>query len=365
MKILHYINNLGSGGAEKLLTDILPLMKKEGYDVSLVISNSNRNMNRHEEVFKSNGIKIIDLNTSFYNPLQIISLIKLINRDKYDIVHGHLFPSQYWLGLVSFFISKNIKLIKTEHNASNNRRNYKLIKILDRIIYSKYDLIISITNKVDKNLLNWLNRNLKTRVINNGVNLNEIKDAQIIQYINAINLNNIKSILMVGSFDFSKKNQMFLLQVLKFLPNDYRVFFAGEGPNLANVKLKVEHLELSNRVIFLGVRSDVYRIIKSVDINILSSFHEGLSGYTLESLASGKPFLGSNVEGIKEIVPDTTFLFENDNAKDLAFKIQNILNDENHKQQMIKKAIQHIIKFDVIKMAGDYMKAYKSELSNN
>ena len=363
MKILHYINNLSSGGAEKLLTDILPLMKKEGHEISLIISNSNRNMKRHEEVFKSNKIKVIDLNSSFYNPFQIISLIKFINKGEYDIVHAHLFPSQYWLALASIFISKNIKLIKTEHNASNNRRKYKLLRFLDIAVYNQYDLIISITEKVNRNLLNWLNRKSKTKVISNGVNLSEINDAQIVENINGIYFKNFKNILMVGSFDFSKKNQMFLLKVLKHLPNNYRLFFAGEGPNLANVKLKAEHLGLSERVFFLGVRSDVYSIIKSVDLNILSSFHEGLSGYTLESLASGKPFLGSKVEGIKDIVPDNSFLFENNNPKALAVKIESIINNFEEKKHMLIKAKKHVAIYDIEKMTRNYLYTYKSVIS--
>jgi glycosyltransferase involved in cell wall biosynthesis len=362
MKILHYINNLGSGGAEKLLTDVLPIMKDNGHEVSLLICNSKKNMKRHEDVLKKSGVRIIDLNTSFYNPLQIISVIKIIKNGNYDIVHTHIFPSQYWLGLASIFISKNIKLIKTEHNASNNRRKYKILRILDRMVYSRYDLIISITEKVNKNLINWLNSNPKTKIINNGVNLSELNKAHVIDKINDISFKDFKNILMVGSFDFTKKNQLFLLEAFKYLPNDYRLFFAGEGPNLKNVKLKAEYLELHERVFFLGVRSDVYSLIKSVDLNILSSFHEGLSGYTLESLASGKPFLGSNVDGIKDIVPCNSYLFENSDAEKLSFKIQNILNDKNLRNQMIYNANQHVLKYDTKNMVAGYLEAYKTEL---
>lgn len=365
MKILHYINNLGSGGAEKLLTDILPLMKKEGHDVSLVISNSKNNMKRHENVLKSYGIKVIDLNRSFNNPFQIISIVKLIRKQKHDILHAHLFPSQYWLAVASLFIKNKTKCFKTEHNASNNRRKYLIFKLIDSFFYNRYDLIISITETVNENLKNWLLSSTKTKVIYNGVSIDEINLANKTERVNEISLLGFNNILMVGSFDFSKKNQLFLLKVLKLLPKDYRLFFVGEGPNLKNVKQKVEEMEISSRVFFLGIRNDVYSLIKSVDLNILSSFHEGLSGFTLESLASGKPFLGSNVEGIKDIVPDSSYLFENDDAKTLAIKIQKVLEDKNLRKQMIYNAKQHVARYNISQMATDYLEAYKIELHNS
>jgi glycosyltransferase involved in cell wall biosynthesis len=360
MKILHYINNLGSGGAEKLLTDILPLMKKEGHEVSLVISNSNRNMKRHEEVLKSNGIKIIDLNISFYNPFQIVKLVLLIKKGKYNIVHAHLFPSQYWLAFASFFLDKKIKLIKTEHNASNNRRKYLIFRLIDSSFYKRYDLIISITDTVNANLKKWLLSSIETKVIHNGVNIQEINVAKKTEEINDIPLIGFKNILMVGSFDFSKKNQLYLLEVLKLLPKNYRLFLVGEGPNLKNVKLEAKNIGILDRLFFLGIRNDVYSLIKSVDLNILSSFHEGLSGFTLESLASGKPFLGSNVEGIKDIVPNSSYLFENDDAEKLASKIRSILNDKNLSRRMVNDSKIHVCEYDIKKMANTYLETYKT-----
>src|SRR5690606_31720032 len=78
MKILHYTHNLSSGGAEKLLTDILPLMKQYGHEVHLAYSNGEKNVKQFQQKLSENGIKIIDFNTSFYNPIQIFKLIKLL-----------------------------------------------------------------------------------------------------------------------------------------------------------------------------------------------------------------------------------------------------------------------------------------------
>jgi glycosyltransferase involved in cell wall biosynthesis len=363
MKILHYINNLGSGGAEKLLTDILPLMKKEGYDVSLVISNSNRNMNRHEEVFKSNGIKIIDLNTSFYNPLQIISLIKLINRDKYDIVHGHLFPSQYWLAFASFFLDKKIKLIKTEHSVHNERKNYKLLRFIEKFIYNRYFKVIAITDQVNDNLAEWLQNIVKIDVIHNGVNIQQVKEAQILEP-NLFSSHNV-NLLMVGRFDGSQKDQATLIQSLSLLPEKFHLFLAGEGPFINESKKLVNQFGLKERVHFLGMRQDVYSLMKQVDLIILSTNHEGLSGVALESLASGKPFIGSDVVGVNNVVPNNKFLFQKGNPEFLASKIEEIISNKALQELMVKQALEHVNNYDITIMAEKYLDLYKVNLTND
>ena len=152
MKILHYINNLGAGGAEKLLVDILPLMKAKGHDVHLVYSNSKANVKNYDLILKNSKINVRNLNVSFYNPLQIFFLLQIMRKEQYDIIHAHLFPTQYWLAFASIFKPKKTQLIKTEHSVFNERKQYRMLRPLDRFVYYKYNKIIGITDQVTDNL---------------------------------------------------------------------------------------------------------------------------------------------------------------------------------------------------------------------
>jgi glycosyltransferase involved in cell wall biosynthesis len=356
MKILHYINNLGSGGAEKLLTYILPLMQKKGNEVSVLICNSYKNVDLYEQHLENGNIKIINFQTSFYNPLQIFSLIKLIRKENYDIVHAHLFPTQYWLGLGSFFISKNTKFVKTEHNVNNRRRGLFLFKIFDKIIYKRFDKIIGITLNVKESLSSWLSIHDCAVVINNGVNISQISKSGRVS--NGFNFKMGYNILMVASFDGKQKDQLSLLKALNNLPENFNLYFAGEGPFLNQIKLYAKKYNLQNRTYFMGMRKDIYFLMNNSDINILSSNYEGLSGVTLESLASGKPFLGSNVPGIKDIVPDQSYLFPKGNYKVLAQKILEISNNKILQHEMVSKAKSHVLKYDINLMVSKYLELY-------
>ena len=98
------------------------------------------------------------------------------------------------------------------------------------------------------------------------------------------------------------------------------------------------------------------------DLNILSSNKEGLSGVTLESLASEKPFIGSDVEGINDIVPDKTFLFRRGDAEELKNKILEISSNKELQQRMVRLGQEHVQQFDIQNMANSYLKFYSEKL---
>ena len=359
---MHYINNLGAGGAEKLLVDILPLMKAKGHDVHLIYSNNKANVEKYDTLLKNANIYVRNLKVSFYNPLQILTLIRIMMREQYDIVHAHLFPTQYWLAFASIFKPYKTRLIKTEHSVFNERKQYKILKPLDGFVYSKYNTVIGITNQVTDNLQNWVGKNIKLVTIENGVNLEQIRSAQQLNAKNDYSFfNNDKfKILMVGRFDGKHKDQLTLIKSLNYLPNNIHLYFAGNGPALERIKKEVYTLGLKSKVDFLGMRDDVYVLMKMVDLNVLSTNTEGLSGVTLESLASGKPFIGSDVEGVNNVVPDESFLFPNQNPEKLAAKIQEIMQNPTFRQELIIKAKQFIGNYDILKMVENYLLAYES-----
>jgi glycosyltransferase involved in cell wall biosynthesis len=359
MKILHYINNLASGGAEKLLTDILPIIKNQDHEVEVLIINNYKNVSKYETILKEHGIKVRSFQTSFYNPFQILKLVFIIKKKKYNIVHAHLFPSQYWLAFASFFLDKKTKLIKTEHSSFNKRRKYSLLKRMEKIIYNRYDLIIAISENVRNNLESWIGKSKKIIIIENGISLSEVQKS--ISTKNKLFSGKFKNILMVGRFDGYIKDHPTLIKAIAKLPDNIHLYLAGEGPNMSTVKELVKSLDLERRVHFLGLRNDVINLMHHADLNVLSTKHEGFSGVTLESLASGAAFLGSDVEGVKEIVPNNSFLFSPGKVNELSSKISRILENDKVREQMIKDSENHIKGYQIEKMIFAYLDSYKNE----
>ena len=103
MKILHLINNLNTGGAEKLLLETLPLYNQKGIKVDLLLLDG-KDYPFLKELNNQNCCTIYNLGkASAYNPFLIFKIIPYLKR--YDLIHAHLFPTLYWLAfakLISF-----------------------------------------------------------------------------------------------------------------------------------------------------------------------------------------------------------------------------------------------------------------------
>lgn len=369
MKILHYINNLEAGGAEKLLTILLTLMQEEGHEVHLALSNTNTSVPKYLDTLKESQIKIIDFNCSARSFNNYFKLNDLLREENYDIVHTHIFPSEYWLGLLKNRRNKP-KFVKTEHSTKNKRRNYIFLKPIERLIYSNYDLVIGITNEVTELLKNWLSSSKTSfTTIENGVDTSAVKKAfeksSTDQYKNFM-MDNTKSILMVGRFrNDGSKDHKTVFKALKILPENYNLYLAGEGETLEEHKALARSMNLAERIHFLGLRTDVYTIMNIVDINVLSTNYEGLSGVTLESMASQKPYIGSNVNGIKEIVPNQTYLFEPKDSQQLAKKIKEITENSLLANQMVKLANEHVKQYDINSMVNRYLNEYQNLINQH
>ena len=316
MKILHLINNLGSGGAEKLLETLIPLTNKiENVQADILLLTDKNNV--FYDSLLCEGVKVNVINyRRMYDPRNILEIKNYIVNGEYDIVHSHTFPTQMWVALSKLILrNKKVKYITTEHSTHNRRREKFYFKPIDKFIYYQYDLIISITEKTRDNLINWIEpkrKNLdKHIVIENGVDIEKIEEAlpykksELIEGISE----NTKLVCMVGRFS-EAKDQPALIRAISKLSEDIHLILVGEGHLIAdNVEL-AEKLGISNRVHFLGFRKDIPRIIKTADIVVLSSHWEGLSLASIEGLASGKPFIASRVPGLEEVVEGYGLHFE-------------------------------------------------------
>ena len=104
-----------------------------------------------------------------------------------------------------------------------------------------------------------------------------------------------------------------------------------------------------------------------MDLSILCSLREGFSNVILESMASGKPVIASNVGGNPEAILDgkTGFLFEPQDPDELAAKTISLLKDKNLRERMgrvARKRAEEI--FSIRKMVERYESLYQSFLNS-
>lgn len=82
----------------------------------------------------------------------------------------------------------------------------------------------------------------------------------------------------------------------------FKLFVIGGGESLAEMRAEVDQRGLTGVVVFLGLRSDVPRVLRACDAYVLSSAWEGMPNTVMEALASGVPVVATDVGGVRELV---------------------------------------------------------------
>lgn len=358
MKILHIIGSLAGGGAERLVTQLAIIMSDYEHTCDvLALTDTNAvylNHLRENNVF----VQISPYKNRF--DIRILLLIKkIITQGQYCIVHSHTFPATYWTSLAAHCFKNKIKFIMTEHNTFNRRRSFPWLRMLEKYIYRKYDIVISISEEVRQALLNWVTpkETQKYLTIVNGIDIKSFKEAISLTRDELGVPAEAFLIGMVGSLT-AQKNHKALIHAIAILPKNVHAIIAGEGPLLRKTIALSEDLGIDERVHFLGFRCDIERVIKAVDIVVIPSLWEGFGLVAVEAMACGKPIAASNVTGLREVIGDSGILFAPDDYNDIARSILSIMSDKELFSSYAKKAQIRAEKFGIKKMVLEYMCVY-------
>jgi glycosyltransferase involved in cell wall biosynthesis len=307
------------------------------------------------EQLRKNGIRILSFsNGTVYNPLFVLKMMRLIR--KYDIIHVHLTACQYITAYAKLLSFGGAKLVTTEHNSTNRRRNNILFYLLDKVVYSQYNKIISISDQTRINLEEYIGMKDKMVTIYNGVDLSRFSDVKIIER----NGNEV-IVTMTAAFRL-QKDQQCLIRAISQLPDNYKLQIVGGGEESIEKELKelCNELGVTNRVSFLGIRTDIPTIMSNSDINVLSSHWEGLSLSSIEGMASGRPFVASDVDGLHEIVNGSGVLFKDGDYHQLAREIKKLTEDKAYSKSVADACVKKASEYDISVMASKYNDLYNS-----
>ncbi len=179
-----------------------------------------------------------------------------------------------------------------------------------------------------------------------------------------------RAIVHVGRLEEQKGLAWLLAQmprILGPLPN-HDLLLVGDGPQRARLGLAAERLGLGRRVHFVGYRPDVAEILAASDLLVLASEWEGMPNVVLEAMASGKPVVAANVDGVLEALGPAAVeqVFPPRDAEAFVKQILAILGDpalaDRLGQQNQQRARQE---FSWEAMVGAYQQLYASLLAAN
>ncbi len=344
------------GGAEKLMVDLLPRLRDKGNEVELLVFR--RTASPLYQPLRLTGITVHHLSETsqnVYSPLHILRLRRFIG--KYDIIHTHNTACQLFVPLAKVLALKSQTIVTTEHNTTNRRRGNPLFYLIDRWMYSRYRHIICISSQTEENLRTYMPSIHHISTIANGIDYK-----RFCRPLNDITGKSRFVITMVAAFR-EQKDQDTLVRAMTMLPECYTLQLVGDGVRRAKVEQYTASLGLQERVLFLGIRSDVSEILGSSDFAALISHYEGFGLSSVEGMASGRVFIASDVPGLREIVQGAGIIVPAQGAEEIAQAILSLSHSPEKYRQIANACQRRAADFDISKMADGYYNIYQSILT--
>ena len=359
MKILYVITSLQIGGAEKLIVDIVPRLRQIGQEIDVCLFNGKDTPFKQQ--LQACGSKIYDLsyNERYYSPIKILKLWRIMRH--YDVVHTHNTAPQLFAAIANIICNK--KLVTTEHSTNSRRRDFPILRYGDKWMYGRYDSVICISEIAEKVLKEYLEIGPHTPcnicTINNGIDVARFYYAQPLDRKNVGSDEKRFVIVMVAGFRDAKDQETVIRAIAKLKDSKYELWLVGDGERRQAIEqcIKDEHVE--NQVKLLGVRMDVPSILKAADVVVMSSHWEGLSLSNIEGMSVGKPFVASDVNGLREVTKGYGILFPHGDDQALADEIKRLAKDRPYYDQIAALCYERARQFDIEKMVEQYYLLYK------
>ena len=345
IKILFVILQMKAGGSEKLVYELISGIDRSIFSPSIAWFKDSDLI----EDFKKLDIplffipkkKRIDLSA-------MINLSNIIKQNKIEIVNAHHFlPLVY-----SYYgckINAKTKLIYTEHSMWEIELRPLRWQIVGKYMLNNSDAVVGVSEDISNQLKKTYNLDpQKVHSIANGVNVRKFLKKNKGLDLNLNLAENIIKIVMVANFR-RNKNHIFLIKTFNELYKIHRnvhLYLIGQGFNddLENSEAQVRNtivtFNLTKKISLLGYRDNVHEIISQMDIACLTSDNEGLPISLIESMAAGLPVVGTNVDGIKNvIIPNYNgFLVEKNNIRQFSNSLSKLIVDKNLREVFGKRS---------------------------
>lgn len=369
MKILQIITSLQVGGAETLVVNLVPRLRAMGDEVDVCVFDGTETPLMRRLRRENPGMRIWKLGKGYYNPLFIAKLVPIMRR--YHIVHTHNSSPQLFVAIASVLCS--VELCSTEHNTSNRKHGWKWYAPVESWMYGRYGHVICISKVAEEKLREymggaWMDESSKLyrriSTIDNGVDVAAFHASEPLPADVTGRQKDDFVVTMVAGFR-EAKDQDTLVRAIAMLPSQYKLWLVGDGVRMATVRALVEELGVEGRVRFWGLRTDVPRVLKSSDVVCMASHWEGLSLSNIEGMSAGKPFMASDVNGLREVTKDWGVLFPESDAKAVADELTRLHDDAGYYRTVADKCWERAQQFDIAKTAKRYQQVYTAMREND
>lgn len=290
-------------GENKLLNRLVTGPSEDSFEVmSVHINGSSNGADTLDELGIS---RYLNAKTGKAGVDSVLKLKALLEEFKPDIIHCHGFNGTYTAVIASKLCGIG-KVVSHVHGLNRIRTFGR--KIIAKWLFRQVTMVVCVSGKVKEHMLETLGflKEDRVEILHNGIDIGEVhygasnkESAQ-----KELGLNpDLFNIVNVGRL-VPTKGQNDLIEGFScaLKENDkLRLYFIGDGRLLDDLKSQAESLNIADKVIFLGFRNDVLKVMCGFDLFAFSSIAEGLPLSIVEAMAAKLPVVSTKAGGIPEI----------------------------------------------------------------
>jgi glycosyltransferase involved in cell wall biosynthesis len=308
INILFIIMQMEMGGSERLVHSLVKRIDRNRFNPSVAWFYGETPLDEYQAL----GVPLFHVpKIKRFDPGTLQQLANIIHREEIHVVNAHHFMSMIY---ASWGCRRHgAKLIYTEHSAWEIERLARKWRMIGRILQHMAMGAVGVSPKVSAALQRIFKiPSHKLHTIQNGVDLESFtQDADRDLVRRELGLSPRHQVIGMVANLKKVKNQLFLLRAFAALSRkhqDARLVFIGksvldgDGDMEQEIRAFIKDHDLHEKVLLLGFRSDVARLLTTMDIFCLTSLKEGLPIGMLEAMAAGCPAVGTDVEGIRDVI---------------------------------------------------------------
>lgn len=309
IRILFLIHDLGQGGAEKVLVNLVNNMDPAKFDISVTAlfgGGVNEQFLKPHIHYRAVFKKAFPGNSHIMKLFSPRQLHRLCVKEHYDIEVSYLEgPSAR---IISGCTDENTKLVSWVHVeqhtmiaiASSFRNEEEAIAC-----YKRFDQTVCVSDYVRDDFSSIVPLDNPVTVLYNTVESNTV--LQMATEAVSISFDpHFFHITAVGTLKQSK-GYMRLLHIIKRLKDEnypVRLYVLGIGPLKQDMEAYIREQGLQSNVMLLGYQTNPYKYVARCDLLACASFAEGFLTAVTEALIVGTPVCTVEVSGMKELLGD-------------------------------------------------------------
>lgn len=307
-KVLFLIHDLGRGGAEKVLVNLVNHLDRSKFEVTVIVlfgGGVNEQYLAPDIRFHAVFHTMIPGNSKWMKLLSPETLHQICVKERYDIEISYLEgPSAR---IVSGCKNPRTKKIAWIHsNIKDEKQLAASFRDINeaRRCYERFDRIICVSKQIQTNMQRLFPDRKNINVLYN------VNDSQQIRTLaaGARRASKDETIRMIsfGSLKPVKRYDRLLRIVNRLKREGFQVHLdiLGEGPLKQKLQQYIRENDLKEQVSLLGYQTNPYRFLAESDLYVCSSQSEGFSTAVTEALILGVPVCSVEVSGMKELLGD-------------------------------------------------------------